>query len=358
MVYFAPNISSIENLNDGGLKGHKRNLDALKKVTQVYESSYASEEKSFLQKVVNTFFSPAPFCFLPSQISGFKKEILKSGADIVFLDMSLLGKMAPFCKKHNKKVITFFHNVEAVYFEMKGKIHVRLARAAEKKALQFSDAVIVLNERDRKDLIRCYGNGEYEKKLFKIPVTYEDMLTTEQIENARRKKIHERPQILFLGANFKPNYEGVRWFVNNVMDNLDCDLKIVGRKFEDCRKELSRPNVEVIGGVDNTTQYLLDADFVIAPIFTGSGMKVKTAEALMCGKTIFGTSEAFEGYEIDYERVGGLCNTADQFIEKITNAVESKKIQVFNEYSRAIFLERYSNDFAVKQFSEVVGRVE
>lgn len=38
---------------------------------------------------------------------------------------------------------------------------------------------------------------------------------------------------------------------------------------------------------------------MVMPIFSGSGMKVKTAEALMYGKFLIGTKEAFEGYEID-----------------------------------------------------------
>jgi hypothetical protein len=36
-------------------------------------------------------------------------------------------------------------------------------------------------------------------------------------------------------------------------------------------------------------------------------MKVKTCESLMFGKNIFATTEAFEGYELDYDKVGALC---------------------------------------------------
>jgi len=37
---------------------------------------------------------------------------------------------------------------------------------------------------------------------------------------------------------------------------------------------------------------------VILPIISGSGMKTKTAEALMYGKSIIGIKEAFEGYKM------------------------------------------------------------
>ena len=41
-------------------------------------------------------------------------------------------------------------------------------------------------------------------------------------------------------------------------------------------------------------------------------MKVKTCEALMFGKNIIGTKEAFEGYELDYQKVGAMCNTKEE----------------------------------------------
>ena len=43
-------------------------------------------------------------------------------------------------------------------------------------------------------------------------------------------------------------------------------------------------------------------------------MKTKVAEALMYGKRIIGTREAFSGYEFNAEEVGWLCNTKEEFV--------------------------------------------
>ena len=40
----------------------------------------------------------------------------------------------------------------------------------------------------------------------------------------------------------------------------------------------------VVGEVESLAQWYHDAYFVVAPIFDGSGMKTKVAEALMYGK--------------------------------------------------------------------------
>ena len=99
--------------------------------------------------------------------------------------------------------------------------------------------------------------------------------------------------------------------------------------------------MEVLGYVDDIAQLYADAACVAIPLLSGGGMKIKTAEALMFGKHIFGTDEAFVGYELEYEKVGGKCNSAQEFIEKI-NAFLEQDTGGFYAYSRQIFEEKYS----------------
>lgn len=62
---------------------------------------------------------------------------------------------------------------------------------------------------------------------------------------------------------------------------------IVGHGVEEMRSRLERPGkVEVVGPVDGLDEWYLNARAVVAPIFDGSGMKTKIAEALMFGKRI------------------------------------------------------------------------
>ena len=67
---------------------------------------------------------------------------------------------------------------------------------------------------------------------------------------------------------------------------------------------------------------------VIAPIFDGSGMKTKVAEALMYGKRIIGTREAFSGYEDIAEEVGWVCNTKEEFVAAL-RTVEGESYPAF-----------------------------
>jgi hypothetical protein len=91
---------------------------------------------------------------------------------------------------------------------------------------------------------------------------------------------------------------------------------------------------------------------MILPVFAGSGMKIKTCESLMYGKNILGSDESFEGYQIDPERIGGLCNTAEEYIDRIRHLVMSP-IPKFNSYAREIFLKNHSEESTYNTFCSV-----
>jgi hypothetical protein len=82
-------------------------------------------------------------------------------------------------------------------------------------------------------------------------------------------------------------------------------------------------------------------------------MKVKTCSALMYGKNILGTSEAFEGYTLDFDAIGSKCNTAALFIEAIKNFSKHKQLK-YNEYSRNLYKKNYTDSVAEKLFNEMI----
>ena len=169
---------------------------------------------------------------------------------------------------------------------------------------------------------------------------------------------------LFVGSSgLKPNLIGIEFFIKKVLKYIDIDLYIIGKGMEKYKEKFEKidKKIKVIGTVDEMEPYYLNVDAVIAPIFSGGGMKVKTAEALSYGKTIFGTTEAFEGYEVDYDKIGGLCNTADEFVKKINNYLKwwnENNRPKFNEYSKNIFKEKYSYESSLKKFKNLFRELE
>jgi polysaccharide biosynthesis protein PslH len=114
------------------------------------------------------------------------------------------------------------------------------------------------------------------------------------------------------------------------------------------KSEFIHPKIEFLGFVPDLSSVLLNADYVLCPIFIGGGMKVKTCESLMYGKNIIATKEAFEGYEVDYTKVGVICNNKEEFINAIKHYCTIKR-EKFNEYSRECFLKKYSFHATLKE---------
>ena len=163
-----------------------------------------------------------------------------------------------------------------------------------------------------------------------------------------------QPLCLFLGAYFPPNNEGIVWFVKNVLPHVNIRMKVVGKGMARLKaEEPTLKDIEVISDAPDLLPYFEEADIMILPIFKGSGMKVKTCESLMYGKNIIATDEAFVGYDVDYDKVGGKCNTAEEFIARIKEFEKNPRPR-FNAYSRQMFLEKYSEEGVVEKFRKVL----
>jgi hypothetical protein len=207
--------------------------------------------------------------------------------------------------------------------------------------------VVALNERDSKLLQQMYGRPADVLAPIALADQCKEVVfdTTQQTGN--------RPQCLFLGSFFPANNEGILWFVKNVLPHVDIELKIVGKGMAKLKEENECVrDLEVISDAPNLTPYYLSADFMILPIFSGSGMKVKTCEALMYGKNILGTDEAFEGYELDTARVGGRCNNAEDYIRCIQQYIEHP-VPRYNAYARSVYEQSYSEQSSLEVFREI-----
>lgn len=263
----------------------------------------------------------------------------------VFVDGSNLGAFVKVVKQKfpNVEVSTFFHNVEARFFlgSLKQTKSLRALAVlivnylAERKAVRYSDKIICLSERDSRLLRKLYGRSATHIS----PMALQDKLPTGLDMSVRdtREKF-----ALFVGGVFYANRAGIRWFVKHVVPYIDIKICIVGRGFEDFKQELEREGkVEVVGAVDSLAEWYRNSHFVIAPIFDGSGMKTKVAEALMFGKKIVGTPEAFSGYEDIADRAGRVCTTADDFVSAINSVDEMVKMP-FDTELRSIYESRFS----------------
>lgn len=281
-----------------------------------------------------------------ASISAALARIESESVAQVFIDGSNLGEFARVVKARfpRVEVITFFHNVEARFF-LGALRQSRSIRAfavlvanylAERKAVRYSDKLIALSQRDSLQLKALYGR--FATHI--VPMALQDKVP--QDSASRDGDAETGRYALFVGGVFYANQAGITWFVEDVVPRIDIKICIVGRGFEGLRQVLERDGkVEVVGAVESLADWYRNAQFVVAPIFDGSGMKTKVAEALMFGKRVIGTPEAFSGYEGVAEKAGVVCSGADEFVAAI-NAFDVRGDARSDATLRAIYEAEYS----------------
>lgn len=275
----------------------------------------------------------------------------------VFVDGSNLGAFTRCLRlgQPNVEVTTFFHNVEARFFwgslKMRRTPHalaVLLANyLAERRAVRYSDKRICLSERDSKLLHRVYGQAATH--IF--PMALQD-----QLPPGFAKEAAAPPEqfALFVGGTFYANRAGIAWYVRHVAPRAPIRVVVVGKGFETLRGTLEIPGkVQVVGTVDSLADWYSRAQFVIAPIFDGSGMKTKLAEAMMYGKKVVGTPEAFSGYEAVAAKAGWVCATADEFVDAMREAAQAIPARFLPEL-RDIYLRSHSFPAATERLRSIM----
>lgn len=286
------------------------------------------------------------------------QEIRKNKVTKVFVDGSNFGELVKAAKKQfpEIQIYTFFHNVEVRFF-LGALRQYKTPRAlavllvnylAESKSVKFSDKIICLTERDSLLLHRIYGRAATHIS----PMALHDKLPASgAVSNDNQ---HEK-FALFVGGVFYANRAGIAWFVKNVVPRIGIKTCIVGKGFEGLKEELQlEGKVEVVGEVESLADWYLKSYFVVAPIFDGSGMKTKVAEALMFGKNIIGTSEAFSGYEEIADRAGRVCASADDFVAAI-EAADTIVKRPFDSELRAAYEAKYSYAAARTRLARILS---
>jgi hypothetical protein len=348
IIYIGRKLNSV----DGGAIVSKRNVSMLNKISRGKIFEFYLSNDSFLKKIVNVIMC-RPWGYSNNICIEIKNVLSLNKIGVIFIDHSLLGGLSEELQKFNVKIVVFFHNVEVKYYNDKIKIDgffnrlmVRHAIVNEKSAIKNANKIICLTDVDSELLNLFYGR----KADLILPITLDD-----NYNNLKEVKL-EKKQHLFVGSYFFANIDAINWYIDNVLPFIDSRLVIIGSgmdKLNKLSKYSTNPKIQIYGFVNDLNSYYNESDFVINPIRLGSGMKTKTIEAFMYGKTVIGTPEAFVGINNPQTRsLGIMCNSSDEFIERINNFNDCK----FNSFSRIHYLENFSAEVGYLRLKEFLEK--
>jgi glycosyltransferase involved in cell wall biosynthesis len=163
-------------------------------------------------------------------------------------------------------------------------------------------------------------------------------------------------KILCVAARHRFNVEGIRWFAKEVFPLLKGtvdpeQILIVGSAGDELRGEVP---FQCLGIVHNLSAVYDNARVVIAPVNEGTGLKIKTVEALGLGSCLVATPHAVIGIE---DGAGTAYLTADspaKFANSIKTLLNSDEMY----RSLAAGAERYAREWNDRQLQALRSALE
>lgn len=347
-------FQNLKEFSHGGVKGTIKNFNGLSNFGTV--DIYSIQKRSNLYCVLSFLEGYIP-PILRSDLNNIIDLYRKNKYDFIFLDHSLLGICAYTLKKRFPacKIVTTYRNCEYDYIDVRfekaqkfRKIIYRLkAKKMERMATQYSDLRVVLSKRDQNRIEDLYGI----RPEIIIPQFLDDCFVPSTSSFTSSDKKH----VLLFGPAGSANLEAFSWFIDNVSPHLNAITIVAGKRIDQYKSRFERDYTEVYGYVENIETLYQSADCVAIPLKKGGGMKFKTAEAMMFGKYIFGTREAFEGYDADISAFTKEYDCSDDFIAGINLFLKDNKR--FYQESRACFLNNYSSSNLKKFYQQIVDYI-
>ncbi len=216
-------------------------------------------------------------------------------------------RSSSFFSSNNFKNILIEHNNEANV--MKGRIKMfknPLIKSLIQKQVQHNIQYIKSNHK-RMDRIICLNKNDFPEALQRQPDKYilmDKLLIDFEHSLYRPTNNSKNIKLLFVGSlDWYPNIDAIKWFLDEVfplMKNKDLfQFEIVGRDPSNqlIQKVNTFSNVTLHSNVPSIEEYYLNADIVVVPIRSGSGINIKVLEALSYGIPIVMTTFAKRGYE-------------------------------------------------------------
>ncbi|MFA9391106.1 MAG: glycosyltransferase family 4 protein [Prolixibacteraceae bacterium] len=312
----------------------------------------------------NLFFSKLPYNaerFIDRNYQVKLQQILTSESfDIIQLEgLYLCPYIATIRKYSSAKIAYRAHNIEyeiwqRTILQSQGirKIYLKILTHRLKKfeasAINQYDFLIPITNRDR-DILNQMGNT-------KPTLTISAGFDTEEVRSVYS---NFSMNLFFIGAlDWSPNQEGLIWFIEKCWPLIlkaqpTTQLKIAGRNAPEWMEDKFKvKNVTYLGEIENAQKFISQNGIMIAPVLSGSGMRVKIIEGMLHQKTIVTTSIGCEGINVKNEEHLFIADNYSDFSNYIIALLANRPKVIETGIKAFNFVkEEYDNRYLIKKLA-------
>lgn len=208
------------------------------------------------------------------------------------------------------------------------------SKRQERKGLMRADIILAIQKDERKYFVRQVRN---QRKVLTIGNYFE---TTENTKVIKEKKV------LFVGSNNDPNREALQYFLKDIWKKVkkivpEAEFLIAG----DVSSSVEASELYTkVGYVEELADVYSEARVVVNPMLSGTGLPIKSIEAMAYGKAMVMTESGARGLyrEGKDPKAFLLAHNTEDFVDKLVLLLnDDKKVEQVQKYCRR-FVERYN----------------
>ena len=263
--------------------------------------------------------------------------IRKNGYDVVWLEYpyqskaleSIDGNILTVIDTHDR----FAYRNLKLFPLTKRVVDYSLSYNGERRVLGRADVVVAIQKEE----------GKYFKWLLQKKKT--QVVTIGDNHELVRNPLNHSHDICFIGSAYAPNIDAINWFVEKVFPIVrksvpDSRVIIVGRICEQLQLQRTK-NVVMMGCVEDIDEAYANCRLVVNPVRTGTGLNIKTIEAIAHCKPLVSTSVGAKGIKYR-KRVMAVADDSQMFAQKVIEFLNDDGL--CEKYGRACaeFIEEYN----------------
>ncbi|MDC1067777.1 glycosyltransferase [Candidatus Kapabacteria bacterium] len=298
---------------------------------------YANTRNSF-RNIFKSLFTKEPLYLFKHYSKDVIKQVEKivetNSFDIIHADHTAMAPLAYYIKrKYGIPIGLRLHNIEYKIWEryseelkygsLKRKyIDSQASKLENKESILISkmDVNFVITDVDKKRAIKLSPKAN-------IVVASAGVSPNKWFAG---KLSQRQPKQIIIAStwNWIHNSNGLRWWVEKVLPLVkskinDVELIVIGKDSPNFLK--NNINIEPVGYVEEVLPYFHNSNIYIAPLFVGSGIRIKILEAMAAGLPVVSTSVSAEGIIASPEQGLFVSDDADAQAAIIVSLIKNKQ---------------------------------
>lgn len=277
--------------------------------------------------------------YLPELNKKVHELIRKYKYDVVWLEYIYQSKLLESIDTSILKVIDthdrFAYRNFNIFPVTHKMVNYSVTFCGERKALGRADYVIAIQHDEEK----------YFRNLLKGKKT--KVITIGDNHSIVKNEIQKNHDICFCGSSNGLNEDALNWFINDIFPMIvseikDCRLIVAGRICERMNIKMNK-NVCLLGQVGDIDEVYKNCRIVINPVRVGTGLNIKSIEALAHCKPLVATSVGARGLKWS-EPIISIADDELRFAQEVIHFLEDDSLCEKYRSNCIKFLEEYNRN--------------